>query len=79
MKQSCTQIFVLSEIDGFSARCFKDLAQVFPSPAYFTFVYRFYVESASSRVPGCVEGTKFHGLFLELVQMITTRAREPPQ
>ena len=35
MKKLCTQISVLTEIDGFSAWCFKDLPQVSSYPAYF--------------------------------------------
>ena len=35
MKISCTQIFMLTEIGGFSVRCFKQLPQVRSSPAHF--------------------------------------------
>ena len=35
MKNSSTQISILTEIGGFSVRCFKHLPQVRSSPAYF--------------------------------------------
>ena len=35
MKKSCTQISMLTEIGGFSVRCFKHLPQVTSGPALF--------------------------------------------
>ena len=35
MKKSCSQISMLTEIGGFSVRCFKHLPQVRSSPAHF--------------------------------------------
>ena len=35
MKKSCTQISMLTEIGGFSVRCFKHLPLVRSSPAHF--------------------------------------------
>ena len=35
MKKLCSQISMLTEIGGFSVRCFKHLPQVRPSPAHF--------------------------------------------